>query len=95
MAKNGKILAPTRTGNFFVDLNELGIIRDGCLVGGVKQLKQNLIYHGLTFKNSKFDVVLQEDRNQDYILFTYCRRDLRRVHILMIVTLRQLHNYFD
>ena len=35
MAKNGKILAPTRTGNFFVDLNELGIIRDGCLVGGV------------------------------------------------------------
>ena len=43
MAKNGKILAPTRTGNFFVDLNELGIIRDGCLVGRVKQLKQNLI----------------------------------------------------
>ena len=31
----------------------------------------------------------------DYLLFTYCRGDLGRVRILMIVTLRQLLNYFE
>ena len=31
-AENGKILSPTRTGKFLVDLNGPGILRDGTLV---------------------------------------------------------------
>lgn len=37
------IIDPHPDGKFFVDHNGLEILHDGCLVVGVKQLKQNLV----------------------------------------------------